>query len=141
MRTQKGNDRLRPFFLEIFAGDEGISRSLRGRGLAAKAFDLRQGIAGDLSRRAVVRRIVRLLRSGCCRGVWFAPPCTTFSSARYPPLRSHGRPRGLQVKLLSDKDRQQLFDANCLIDNTLTLIRVCVWRWASLGRWRTRCRV
>ena len=119
---QQGNDRYRPFFLDLFGGAEGVARALRARGFACKSFDISQGPLGDLSRRSVVRRICKLLRAGQCRGVMLAPPCTTFSIARRPALRSMLRPWGLEG--LSDKDTLQLAVANRLIQSTLTILHV-----------------
>ena len=128
---QKGNDRLRPFFLDIFGGTEGVSRAIRRRGFACKSFDIAQGAGGDLSRPVVVKRICRLLRSQQCRGMVLAPPCTTFSIARRPALRSMAQPWGKDN--LSEKEQAQLHAANVLIRNTLTIIRVataCKVPWA-----------
>ena len=92
--------------------------------MGVKCFDLRHDPSGDVSRRAVLGRIVRLLRSGNCRGVWQAPPCTTFSTARHPPLRPAARPRGVQPNTLTE-NKQQLTASNRIVDNSLTITNIC----------------
>ena len=79
------------------------------------SFDLNQGVAGDISRKAVLGRILRLLASGQCRGILAAPPCTTYSTARNPPLRTWCRPRGRRD--LAGRELQQVLAANTLVDH------------------------
>ena len=98
------------------------------------SFDVNQGSCGDLLRLGVLRRILRLLASGQCRGIFAAPPCTTYSCARKPALRSWLRPRG--VDGLVGEERRRVLEANRLIDHLVIILDR-----ASLlevpGWWRT----
>ena len=120
MINQGGLDRVRPFFLDIFSGEEGVARCLRARHLACKTFDIRQGASGDIASRSVLRRILGLIGSGNCMGIMMHIPCTTCSQARHPALRSHKRPRGLPG--LSGNALAQLHAANYLYDHCFTIL-------------------
>ena len=84
------------------------------------SFDVNQGSCGDLLRLGVLRRILRLLASGQCRGIFAAPPCTTYSCARKPALRSWLRPRG--VDGLVGEERRRVLEANRLIDHLVIIL-------------------
>eukprot|EP00974_Lingulodinium_polyedra_P062860 6068391-Lingulodinium_polyedra.AAC.1 len=62
------------------------------------------GPEGDLLRGKVLRRLRRLIRTGNCLGILAAPPCTTYSIARRPALRSRQWPEGRPG--LVGKDRE-----------------------------------
>ena len=120
MKPQGGADRLRPFFLDIFSGEEGVAKSLRAKNVAVKTFDIRQGISGDVSLKSTLRRIVALVNSGNCLGIMMHIPCTTCSSARHPALRSRQRPRGLQG--LQGRALLALRAANLLYDHCFAIL-------------------
>lgn len=122
MRQQAAKAKLKPFVIEVFSGCQAFARSIRNRGLQCLAFDLNQGPSGDVLKPSVFRRLVALMKSGNCRGILFAPPCTTFSSARHPAVRSRRRPRGLHG--LVGRDAAQVLEANAIIDRMIVLLRI-----------------
>ena len=111
---------MKPFYIDLFAGSQGITKAFRRRGLRCYPLDLNQGLKGDLLNRGVYRRILKLIRSGSCRGIFAAPPCTTYSSARHPALRTRRRFRGLQG-IVGDAARQ-VHTANMLMDRMCALV-------------------
>jgi hypothetical protein len=81
--------------LELFSGKGVVADSARKLGCPALAFDLLSGDLFDLRNRAVRRAIYRWARLGLIGGVWFGTPCSSFSVARRPAVRSAERPWGL----------------------------------------------
>eukprot|EP00959_Pyramimonas_sp_CCMP1952_P017079 362654-Pyramimonas_sp.AAC.1 len=81
--------------IEVFSGCGAFSKAARRRGVEAFPFDVLQGAAGDVTRRPVQRRIRRLLAHPRCLGILLAPPCTTYSNARRPMIRSREFIEGL----------------------------------------------
>ena len=75
--------KLKPFYIDLLAGSQGITKAFRRRGLRCDPFDLNQGVNGVLLNRGVYRRILKLIRPGSCRGIFAAPPCTTYNSDRH----------------------------------------------------------
>ena len=67
-----------------------MSRKLRqvSNGYAAINVDIRHGDFFDIGRPAVVRVLRGWISSGRVRGVWMGFPCSTWSRARWPPLRT-----------------------------------------------------
>ena len=61
-----------------------------------------------------------MIRSGQCRGIVCATPCTTYSCARRPAVRSRPFPRGL--KNLTGADLEAVQRANRLTDHTVLLL-------------------
>ena len=101
-------------FLEVYAGCSHLSKTMVKLGLRVlPPIELRDG--WDLQDRSLFWGIMGLVRSGRVRFIWLAPPCTTFSLARNPKLRSTTQPWGL----------------NLLENDTLTAIfmlaRRCFW--------------
>ena len=78
-----------------------------GRALAlflhSDAWSALTSTAYDLASTVVLDWLVHMLTSGRLDAMMVEPPCTTFSSAAYPPCRSYTQPRGffpLQEKAL-----------------------------------------
>ena len=67
MKPQGGADRLRPFFLDIFSGEECVAKQLRTKNVAVKTFDIRQGVCGDVSLKSTLRRILALVNTSRAR--------------------------------------------------------------------------
>ena len=116
-----GASRSRYFVTEVFSGCEAFLRAARSAGPGSLAFDVLQGPGGDLARRAVQRRARRLLRNPRCIGIIFAPPCTTYSTARRPMIRSRTRAEGLSN--LASREVGQLRLGTLLLRATASLIK------------------
>ena len=78
----------RGVFSEIFNGCGAVSRSLCVLGFASVEFDVLHGELFDIERPAVLSFILSLTSSGLVLGVWLAAPCTGWSSACRPALRT-----------------------------------------------------
>lgn len=95
VRRARRASHARQVFLELFSGSGGVSRALAQNGPhAAIDVDIRQGV--DLTHPSVKGLIRGWMRSRVVRGLWLGFPCTTWSNARRPALRSRkelwGRP-------------------------------------------------
>ena len=69
-------------FLEVFAGAGGISESIEYVGdFACIRLDILLDTAHDLTRQAAFQTIMGWMGAGLIRGIWVAPPCSTWSTA------------------------------------------------------------
>ena len=111
---------MKPFFLDVFAGAAGVTRALERRKLGCYSFDVLQGESGDVLRPAVQKRLLKMVSGGSCVGIMAAPPCTTFSLARQPPVRDKQNLYG--KKDLGEKERAQVQQANQIVAFTFRLL-------------------
>lgn len=74
---------------EIFCGSGNLSRALEVY-FVAHQYDLQIDVSHDFSKWARVEKIAAFLMASGCRYVHMAPPCNTYSNARYPKIRSVG---------------------------------------------------
>ena len=135
--TTSADDVTGPFFLEVFAGTGRLSSRLE-RDLAAVGrqdvkvirIEWKDNPDDNLLESKCFIRIQRLINSGKCLGVWFAPPCNSWSTSRRhdgkgaPPLRSIEHPYGLPS--LRAKDRNKVLEANTLMRRTSELATTCI---------------
>ena len=113
------------FFIEIFSGSEHFSNSLRRRGFRVYSFDVLQGPSGDLLRPAVLKRILRMLRSDKCLGLLAGVPCKSFSIARggHNAVRSSQAPSGLPS--LPPHLQSLVDEGNKLFQVSIKIFRCC----------------
>ena len=79
----------KPRSLEIFSGSGRLSAPLSGQGWATDQVELSWGGAEhDMSQEPVVQKLLHGIREQSWRYVHLAPPCNTYSAARYPKLRA-----------------------------------------------------
>ena len=72
---------------EFFAGSKRLSQALQGEGITCQDYDLKDDLQHDMSD---IRRAQHMLMECQTRGIryaHFAPPCNSFSVARFPKLR------------------------------------------------------
>jgi len=87
--TQAVNDDDSPRALEIFSGSGRLSAAMREHGWATDQVELSWGGAEhDMSQEPVVQRLLQGIADKRWRYVHMAPPCNTYSAARYPKLRT-----------------------------------------------------
>lgn len=87
-------------FIEICGGSGVVTKELIARGVVCgPVFDLSFSNAYDLCDLKVVRWLIHLLESDRLKSFLVAPPCTSFSAAAYPSVRSYRQPRGYNQKL------------------------------------------
>ena len=96
---QQGFAALPRSVLILFSGpagrDDGLAASIRREGLTAVEVDvLIGGQHHDLSRAGVANQVLADIAAGSYCAVFAAPPCSSFSIAHDPPLRSRGDVRG-----------------------------------------------
>ncbi len=88
---------LRYDFLEICGGASKVSRELSKLGwCVGPCLDLDSSPFFDLASLDLFRWVAHLLESSLLDGFLVQPPCTTFSPAQHPALRSYALPRGFQ---------------------------------------------
>eukprot|EP00434_Breviolum_minutum_P029037 symbB.v1.2.025685.t1/scaffold2428.1/size79313/2 len=91
---------LRFDFIEICGGSGVVTKELIKRGIVCgPVFDLSFSNAYDLCDLKVVRWLIHLLESDRLKSFLVAPPCTSFSPAAYPSVRSYRQPRGYNQRL------------------------------------------
>lgn len=113
-------------FLELFSGAGEVARSLRSLGYACLEFDIAKGPAYDLCRPSVQRFLRALLGQGHVLGVWFGTPCTSWSIACRPALRSRAAIWGLPRESLAPHRLPTLDTGNQTLLVTCGLIRACL---------------
>ena len=86
-----------PFdFLEVYSGCSRLSLAMKKKGFSVlPPIELKQGF--DMCERPLFLALLGLVRIGRIRFIWVAPPCTTFSLARTPKLRSLKVPWGFDL--------------------------------------------
>ena len=122
-----------PFFLEIFAGEAGLTEAVRkAGGLALPPIEIEvKGIvqeAVDLFDPQVLAHIHLLLEKGKIYYVHFGTPCSSFSIARKddggpPPLRDKDHLRGKPN--LRPADQAKVEFGNLCADTTEVLVSTC----------------
>ena len=86
---------LRFDFIELCGGASKVSAELSKLGwVVGPCLDLDSSAHFDLSSLDLWRWVVYLLEAGLLDGFMVQPPCTTFSPAQHPALRSYELPRG-----------------------------------------------
>lgn len=84
-------------FVEIFGGSGRVSACAAKLGLVvAPPLDLDQSEHYDLGKQELMLWIFHMLETGRFKSCLTEPPCTTFSAAAYPALRSYAEPMGHQ---------------------------------------------
>ena len=114
----------RGIFLELFAGSARITRSLRKAGFAVVALDILDINGFDLCQKELISFICRLIEHHIIVGVWLGTLCTTWSSARYPPIRSRSSIWGLSG--LKPQDVEKVSVGNATARVTARILRCCV---------------
>ena len=103
-------------FIEICGGSGVVTKELVKRGIiCGPVFDLSFSDAYDLCDLKVLRWFIHMLESDRLRSFLVAPPCTSFSPAAFPSVRSYQQPRGYNQLL--DKVR---------LGNILAFMSLCL---------------
>lgn len=93
--SPKKSPLLRFDFIEICGGASKVSKELSKLGwVVGPCLDLDSSIHYDLSSLELFRWVCHLLESGRLDGFMVQPPCTTYSPAQHPALRSYSLTRG-----------------------------------------------
>jgi hypothetical protein len=111
-------------FLDLFSGAGLLANAWQKAGYGSLAIDIRRGAQWDLSINGPWRHLAQWAQDGKIVGFMAGFPCTTFSIARQPPLRSKVEPWGRSH--LSDKDVSILEAANSMLRCFLVFLRVCI---------------
>ncbi len=88
---------LRYDFIEVCGGAAKVSSFMQKEGwVVGPCLDLDRSVHFDLASLTLVRWLCHLVESGSLGSFFVQPPCTTFSPAAHPALRSYRQPRGFQ---------------------------------------------
>ena len=115
-------------FVEVFAGSQTFTKVWQARGHSVFPVDIKLNPEHDFSVMATVdavwARVETMTRD--CGGkppvVHLAPPCCTYSCARWPRLRSSAHPRGLPAALLTPDQKKVVKYSNRISKNTFVLM-------------------
>ena len=82
-------------FMEVCGGAGKVAREMAAKGLSVgPVVDLDRSPFFDLQMLRVLCWLLFMVQNGRLDGFLVAPPCTTFSPAQFPSLRSYAQPRG-----------------------------------------------
>ena len=122
-----------PSFLEIFAGQAGLSQAVQARSIPIFPpieIEVNEFVfqSVDLLDPAVLSHVKLLISEGWILGIHFGTPCSSFSKARKndggpPPLRSAEALWGFAG--LSGLDTEKVRMGNCFLDITVQLATFC----------------
>ena len=114
-------------FLELFAGTGVLGRHLQKVARCPRiSFDLAQGAQYDLTAAVVMEVVLSWLRRGLVQGVWLAPPCATWSVARYPALRSRTHLLGKPEAMGDSSNRQAVMLGNATMRAAQRVAEECL---------------
>jgi len=80
--------------IEMFAGARHLSSALRHDGMEMIEFDIKKDLEHDISKDAVRQNLVNYIEGDCMDYAHIAPPCKSYSCARFPKVRSKKYPSG-----------------------------------------------
>ena len=90
---------LRFDFVELFGGAGLVSAAMHDLGfVVAPVLDLSNSKAYDLGDLQMLAWVLHMVETGAFASLFLAPPCTTFSPAAHPMVRSYACPRGWDRK-------------------------------------------
>ena len=124
-------NRCRRVYLDIFSGDQGISREIQKRGEQVISIDTCDDSRLDITDPSVVGVVLGWINSGCIKGIWLATPCTSWSRARHGPVGSSWGPLRTNQFLfgipgLDINDRTKIRLGNSTMNSTVRIIRAAV---------------
>ena len=106
-------------FVEICGGVGAVSGAATGLGLVvAPPLDLSASRHYDLTNERLLEWVIHMIAEGRFKSFLLEPPCTTFSPAAYPCLRSYKEPYGFC------RENPRVIHGNCLAFRSLVLLRV-----------------
>jgi hypothetical protein len=119
--------------LELFAGSGHLAQALRELGWEVVAVDILYGPQCDVLKSDVREALRRSAAARSFAYIHAGTPCTTFSRARHPCLRTSRLPLGIPG--LSRDAQQKVLIGNTFVKNTLEIFEATLGqlpRWSSL---------
>jgi hypothetical protein len=113
-----------PVVLELFAGSGRWTRACERRGFRGIKVDRESVVPLDMTDGTVIDALEVLLRNGVVVGLHASPPCTTFSIARRPAIRTKAEIWGIQG--LDSDTQQQVSSANLCIRGLFYILRIAI---------------
>lgn len=114
-------------FIEVFAGSHHLSDAFSAGGHRVFPMDVKLSIEHDMHGLSGIKLLKETvaaltLETGMRPYIHFAPPCSTYSMARFPKIRSSTHPSGLPGKLLDSHNKEILAHANRITINTFRVM-------------------
>ena len=113
-----------PRALDLFSGSGRLASELTKRGWRVETVDYLFGTGFDLRRAEVQERYLERIANGWYCYVALGPPCSSFSSARCPAVRSNDHPFGKPH--LSPTDEQKVSEGNQLAIFSYCVLMLCL---------------
>ena len=113
----------RPRALDLFSGGGNWATVATADGWRADSVDILHGIDSDLLLGCVQDKYLERIAGGCYQYVHCGPPCSSFSVARCPPVRTREHPWG--KPLLPSKDVTRCTVGNKLALFSLRVLQMC----------------
>ena len=114
-------------FVELFSGSGTLARQVQiVSGFHCVQFDLAKGPAFNVTDQTVLNMLMGWIGARVIRGVWAGFPCTTWSMARYPPLRSNASPWGLPHQLEVPRSAEQIKVGNATLRAAARVANACL---------------
>lgn len=114
------------YIMDLFSGEGGVAKACTEMGFRAKEWDIKHGVQHDLTKPAVVKRLISEAKRGRVLACMMAPVCTSFSVARdrTKVIRNRQYPWGIPFHLLTEKERQSIILGNKCFRTCLKLMKV-----------------
>ena len=113
-------------FIEICSGLGRVAQVIRSSsGFPCLCVDIKFGKCMDVCNAHVVNVILGWISSKIVRGIFIAPPCSTWSSARWKPWRSWDHIYGLPD--LTSEQRSAVHMGNLTLASCRRIIRSCLY--------------
>ena len=111
------------YFADFFAGVGGVARAARSLGFSTREWEILHGDSSDLTRPSVLKKIRADIKSKKLIAAMFAPPCSTFSTARDRTrvIRNRLHPWGFSD--LPEYELEKIRLGNACFKATLKIIR------------------
>ena len=100
--------------MDLFSGTGGVSRACRQLGVAARNWELSDGVKYDLTSPGVLRAVKQEIRGGHVLAASLGPPCGSFGPAgnRRKAIRSATFPWGLPAADLTEREIVRVAEGN-----------------------------
>ena len=117
-------------FIECFSGSETLTQVWREAGHRVFPMDITKSAEHDMADLGkggalLLTQCAAMIRAtGKKPVVHFAPPCCTYSVARFPKIRTRENPHGLPASVLNPLERKTLAYANRVTTNSMKIMKV-----------------
>ena len=111
--------------MDLFSGTGGVSRACRQLGVAARNWELSDGVKYDLTLPGVLRAVKQEIRGGHVLAASLGPPCGSFGPAgnRWKAIRSALFPWGLPAADLTEREIVRVAEGSATMQAAFEIIK------------------